>query len=203
VEKVCCLFGLDGSGKTTMTRLLASYVSRQGAVCTHWFRGSHFLASVLAKFLSRFGGFRGSCNPYYGVCISGRLRRLWVHLEFWSLLPHVFVRGLLGRVCRFLICDRGFLDFVVWVVVTLNYPGFLRGVYGRFLLRLAERERPVYLYADLDTLAKRADVSRGFVARELAVYNVLARYVSRCWVDTSVGSLVDSVVAVWRCLRLR
>ena len=197
------LSGADGSGKSTLSRILTSVLALRGPVCIHWFRGSHLLASVLARLLSRFGVFCGNCNPYYKVCIPGKLRRLWSHLEFWSLLPHIFVRGLFARVCRFLVCDRGLLDFVVWVIVTLNYPGFLRSVYGRLLLGLATREGPVYLYADVNTLAKRADVSREFVARELAVYNVLARYASKCWVDTGVGSPVDSVRAVWRCLRLR
>jgi len=192
--------GADGSGKTTVSRLLAFYVSRYSSTCVHWFRGSHLLASILAKFLSYFKAFRDVCNPYYKVCIPRRLRSLWVHVEFWSLLPHIFVRFLLGIVCRFLACDRGFLDFIVWVVVTLDYPGFLRGVYGGFLLRLAARERPVYLYADPDVLVRRADVPREFIVKELAVYNVLARYVSSCSIDTGAKSLQETLRDVLKCL---
>jgi len=105
--------------------------------------------------------------------------------------------------CRFLVCDRGFLDFIVWIITTLNHPSFLRGVYSRFLLRLAEREKPVYLYADLDVLARRADVPKKFIAKELVVYSVLARYISACRIDTGVGTPIDSLRGVLRCLEER
>jgi len=195
--------GADGSGKTTVSRLLAFYISRHSSTCVHWFRGSHLLASILAIFLSYFKIFHGVCNPYYKICIPKRLRGLWVHVEFWSLLPHILIRTLLKRACRFLVCDRGVSDFIVWVVVTLEYPGFLRGMYGGFLLRLAAKERPIYLYADPDVLARRADVSREFIARELVVYNVLAKYVSLCSVDTGVKSPWKTLRDVLKCLEAR
>jgi len=195
--------GVDGSGKTTLTKLIATLLSQHITVCIHWFRGTHLLASILARFLHRFASFRGLCNPYYKVCIFKNLRRLWIHIEFWSLLPHVFIRVLLRKVCRFLVCDRGFLDFIVWIIVTLNYPSFLRSVYGGFLLRLAVRERPIYLHADLDTLARRADAPREFLARELAVYSVLARYVSSCSINTGAGGHIDSLRGALQCLERR
>jgi len=192
--------GADGSGKTTVSKLLAFYISRYSSTCVHWFRGSHLLASILARFMSYFKIFHGVCNPYYKICILKKLRGLWVHVEFWSFMPHVFTRVLLRRLCHFLICDRGFLDFIVWAIVTLDYLGFLRGVYGGFLFRLAARERPVYLYADLDVLAKRADVPREFIVKELAVYNVLAKYVSLCSINTGAKSPWDTLRDVLKCL---
>ena len=200
---LCVLSGADGSGKTTTARLLAAYLGKRGSACVHWFRGTHLLASLLARLLSRFSAFRGPCNPYYRVCVPRRLKPLWIHLEFWSLLPHTLARSLLGLACRFLVCDRGFLDFLVWVVVTLGEPGFLRSIYGRFLARLALRERPVYLFADAGTLAARSGAPLPFLLRELAVYGVLAKYLSPCRVDT--GALKPAAVAAraLRCAGLR
>lgn len=146
------------------------------------------MASILVRFFSRFKALRGICNPYYGICIPSKLKPLWIHLEFWSLLPHVFVRALLRRLCKFLVCDRGFLDFIVWIIITLEYPGFLNTIYGRFLLRLALKERPIYLHAGLETLVKRADVPREFLVKELTIYSVLATYIARCDIDTGVKS---------------
>jgi hypothetical protein len=192
--------GADGSGKTTVTRFLASYFSRCGSACVHWFRGSHLFVSVLARFLHTFKSFCGSCNPYYRICVPEKLKRVWVFLEFVSILPHLFARFLLGRICRVVACDRGLLDFLVWLIVILDASWVLRTVIGRFLLGLISRENIVYLYADLDTLVKRADVPRGFIAKELAVYSVLARYFARCSIDTGRIKPVRVVAEVIRCL---
>ena len=195
--------GADGSGKTTATRFLALYFSRHGNVCVHWFRGSHLFVSVLARFLHRFGSFRGSCNPYYRICVPKRLKSVWVFLEFVSVLPHLFARFLLGRVCKVVVCDRGSLDFLVWLVATLDAPWVLRSVIGRLLLGLVSRANVVYLYADLDTLVKRADIPKGFIAKELAIYGVLAKYLARCSIDTGRIKPGRVVAEVVRCLERR
>ena len=194
------LSGADGSGKTTTTRFLALLFSKFNDVCVHWFRGSHLFVSILARFLHSFKSFRGSCNPYYRICVPERLKSVWVFLEFVSILPHLFARLLLGRVCRVVICDRGLLDFLVWLIVTLNAPWILNTLIGRFLLELAPRENVVYLYADLDTLVKRADVPREFIARELAIYNILAKYFARCSIDTGRNRPTRVVAEGIQCL---
>jgi hypothetical protein len=196
------LSGADGSGKTA-TRFLALYFPRFGSACVHWFRGSHLLVSVLARFLHWFRSFRGSCNPYYRICVPERLKRVWVFLEFVSILPHLYTRLLLGRICRVVVCERGLLDFLVWLVVTLDASWVLRSVIGRLLLGLVSRENVVYLYADLDTLAKRTDAPRGFIAKELAVYSVLAKYFARCFINTGRIKPVRVVAEVLKCLERR
>jgi hypothetical protein len=195
--------GADGSGKTTTTKFLQLHFSRYGDVCVHWFRGSHLFVSVLARFLNRFRSFRGSCNPYYRICVPKRLRGVWIFLELVSLLPHLFARFLLGRVCRVVVCDRGLLDFLVWLVVTLDAPWALNTLIGKFLLALVSGESIVYLYADVGTLARRADVPREFVAMELAIYGVLAKYFARCSIDTGRSGPVRVVAEVIRCLEKR
>jgi hypothetical protein len=108
------------------------------------------------------------------------------------------------RACRVVVCDRGLLDFIVWLVATLDAPWVLRTVIGRLLLGLVSRENVVYLYADLDTLVKRADVPREFIARELAIYGVLAKYLARCNINTGKNRPARVVAEVLRCLeRLR
>jgi len=192
--------GADGSGKTTVSKLLLWYLSKHVSVCIHWFRGSHLFVSVLARFFHGFSSFRGSCNPYYRICVPEKLRRVWVFLEFVSILPHLFARFLLVRVCKVVVCDRDLLDFIVWLVVTLDAPWILNTLIGRFLIRLVSRENIVYLYADVDTLARRADVPREFIVKELAIYNILARHFAKCSIDTGRSGPVRVVVEVIRCL---
>jgi hypothetical protein len=92
------------------------------------------------------------------------------------------------------------MDFIVWVVVTLEHPSFLSSTYGRFLLRITALEGPVYLHADVGTLARRADVPRSFIARELIAYNILARYASRCSIDTGRRSPQAVIKEILSCI---
>jgi len=92
------------------------------------------------------------------------------------------------------------LDFLVWLVVTLDAPWVVHTLIGKFLIGLVSRESIVYLYADLDTLVKRADIPKGFIAKELAVYGVLAKYLAKCSIDTGRNKPVRVVAEVIRCL---
>jgi hypothetical protein len=102
------------------------------------------------------------------------LKSVRVFLEFVFILPHLYT-SLLGRICRIVVCDCGSLDFLVWLVVTLDGPWLLPSVINRLLLDLVSRGNVVYLYADLHTLVKKADIPKGFIAKELAIYGVLAK----------------------------
>ena len=195
------LSGADGSGKSTLAGLLAWYLAGFGSVGVHWLRGSHLLASVLLRVLRGFRVFRGSCNPYYGVCVPGRLRPLWVYVEFLSVLPHIIVRGVLARLHGFLVCDRGVADFIVWVVVTLDRPGFVSSLLGRFLVRLALRENIVYLHAAREVLSGRADLPESFIRRELAVYEALMPYLARCSIDTGRHRPTQALIELLRCMK--
>ncbi len=199
MAKRVILSGCDGAGKTTVALLLASHLSRRVRVSVSWLRGSHLHVSLLYRLLSRLGTFRGPGNPYYGVSVPPRARRAFSLLEFTGFAPQLLARWLRGLSSSVLVCDRGALDFLTWVVATLEYPEFLRSLLGRFLLALSRREAPVVLTASLTALRRRADVPPDFLLRELACYNVLQRYAARCVVDTSTAKPVESAARVLRC----
>jgi len=187
--------GADGSGKTTLSKLCLLYFTSKGiSTGIHWFRGSHLLASFLLRFFRRFKVFNGYCNPYYKVCIPNKLKPLWIHIEFWSMIPHVLIRFFLSKFHRILICDRGLADFIVWIITTLNAINFLFSIYCGFLLRIAKRDFTIYLHADLNTLISRTDVSREFLSKELTIYNVLMRYLAVSSIDTSKCKPIEALV---------
>jgi len=199
---VVCFFGPDGSGKSTLARLLRSYLYSRGVYAhVSWFRGSHLFASVLARFLSHFTSLKGYSNPYYRVSIPSKLRSLWVLVEFSSLLPHYLLRRFLSLLHP-VIGDRGLLDFIVWIIVTLDYPRFLSSFTGRFLARLAVKEKNVYVKADPATLLRRVvDIPPSFLAKEVACYSVLAKYYASYTIDTTSRTPMESLGELLKCLR--
>ncbi|MEM1510450.1 MAG: hypothetical protein QW096_11360 [Thermofilaceae archaeon] len=199
---VVCFFGPDGSGKSTLARLLRSYLYSRGVYAhVSWFRGSHLFASVLARFLSHFTSLKGYSNPYYRVSIPSKLRSLWVLVEFSSLLPHYLLRRFLSLLHP-VIGDRGLLDFIVWIIITLDHPGFLSSFTGRFLARLAVKEKNIYVKADPAILRRRVvDVPPSFLVKEIACYNVLAKYYAKCTIDTTSRTPLESLGELVECLR--
>lgn len=196
-------FGPDGSGKTTIIKLLRGYLfSRSVRTCASWFRGSHFLASLLARLLSRFAVFRGHDNPYYEITIPSRLRKAWLLIEFFSFLPHYLSRRFLSLFC-FVIGDRGVLDFIVWIIVTLRHPKFMTSLLGRFLARLATKDLPIYVTAGPAVLYKRSsNTPHHFLLRELSCYDVLAKNYADYVIDTSDKSPREVLDELLRYLQL-
>lgn len=183
-----------------MARLLRSYLLSRGTrAYVSWFRGSHFAASLLARFLSRFAVFKGRGNPYYGIAVPSKLRPMWLLVEFFSLLPHYLSRVFLSSLC-YVVGDRCLLDFIVWIVVTLDHPRFLSSILGRFLARLAGRGVLVYVTADYAVLRARApNTPHQFLLKEKVCYDILARHYAGYVIDTTnrapgeaLGELVNA-----------
>lgn len=190
-KKAIYISGPDGSGKTTLAKLMYMYLSKHGSVRVHWVRGSHLAASLLLRFMSRFSVFRGYCNPYYQVCIPVKLRPLWIHIEFWSFIPYIILRNIFYRLYRYIIGDRCELDFIIWIILTLGYPSIITCVYGRFLLGLSLKKLTIYTYADIDTLTKRTGMPREFLVKEYVVYEILSKYYTRVKVNTGICKPIE------------
>lgn len=195
------LTGPDGSGKTTIANLYRAHLQKRGYVVTvYWIRGTHLIASVLAKCLSKLSLFQGSDNPYYGISIPPSLRSLWIIIELLSVVPHILVRNALSRF-SIVIGDRGLLDFLVWLIVTLNYPQLLRRITGRFLAGLALKEMNIYVKAHPVVLCKRAvNTPLDFLNKEIKCYEVLARYYTICTIDTTHKKPCESLKELIRCV---
>ncbi|WP_069807929.1 hypothetical protein [Vulcanisaeta thermophila] len=191
---IICLTGPDGSGKSTVARELALELSRRGfRVRVSWMRGSHTIASLIARFLSRFPVFRGRGNPYYGISIPGSLRPLWWFLEFISAIPIILTRyslpALLGYV---VIGDRCALDLVVWVSMTTGDSAFIRSILGKALISIAMRSNViVYVTADYKVLRVRRGADWG-LREQLGIYNALSRVLDLAVLDTTNVTVTEA-----------
>jgi len=193
-----CLFGPDGSGKTTLARALAERFKRKGVgVFISWMRGTHTLASVLARFLSRLTLFRGSDNPYYGISIPKGARRIWQLIEFISALPILLIRFMLPCLLGYVVIAERYLpDFLVWVSLTTRDARYLRSLEARFLLALSRKaDVRVYVTASEAELTKRrnGEVNREFLMRQLKLYDKVAKLIRAYKIDTTEKSAEETL----------
>jgi len=197
-----CLFGADGSGKTTLSKHVASYLNGSGVSATVvWMRGTHTLASILARFLNHFNTFRGPCNPYYSICVPPRLGRLWVWVEFLSILPVILSRFILPKFSRdVVIAERSLIDFLIWLIITLRWGGVVRSFVGKVISSLTYSlcDELIYVRADLSTLMsrRRGSGEERLIPAELGVYDAIAEALNAKCVDTSGKPVYESVKEV-------
>jgi len=194
---VICFFGPDGSGKTTIAKTLAeSFKSRGLKTTISWIRGTHTLASMLARFLSKFATFKGHNNPYYGISIPSRMKKLWQLIEFVSALPVLFVRFMLPSFLGYtVIAERYIPDFLVWIVITTDDPSYLSSISARSLLALALRSKvKIYVKADFQKLIeRRMDMDPSFIMKQLILYEKLAKSICSFTLDTTNKSVNESM----------
>lgn len=204
---IVCFFGPDGSGKTVIARGLAEELKSMGfKVTISWMRGTHTLASLLARFLSRFDAFRGPDNPYYGIRIPRNLRRLWQLIEFISILPVLFAKFLILSLLGYIVIAERYLpDFITWVALTTNDQYYMERVEAKFLLALSSKaEAKIYVTATLKELSKRRRETRtDFLVKQLKLYDRIASAIHAYRIDTTNRSVSESLKEVLNLLNIK
>ena len=187
-------FGADGSGKTTLARLLCADFRKKGfKVKYSWMRGSHTLISVISRLLSRFSVFKGMSNPYYRIRVPNQMVRLWHLLEYVSSLPVILYRFVIPDLLGYtIVADRYALDLLVWVVLTTRDSSFLKTIPAKHLTSLALKTHfRFFIMADLDELVHRSGEETANLKRQLEIYESLN--IDACRIDTTRKSSKESI----------
>lgn len=174
---IICLFGEDGVGKTTLTHLLVDHLRSKGyKVRRVWMRGSHTLASLLSRFLSKFRAFRWIENPYYGVSFPSSIAKLWWFIEYISVIPIIITRYLIPSMLGIIVvADRYILDFIIWVSIITNNVSFKESIYARHLLTLSGRNTiKFYITASGEEIHHRSNEKIMQLNKQKHLYESLA-----------------------------
>lgn len=201
-------FGPDGSGKSTLSRKLYQALHDERRVLLSWMRGSHTMASLIARILSRIKAFKGIDNPYYNIKVPRSMRGLWAVIEFVSMLPILFFKYLLPHKFKYVVIgERSIPDFIAWVILTLNYPGYLKTLQAKFLLRILNTHFKIYVTASLNELVRRRnDMNRTILLKELVIYEFLYRVLNAHKLDTTGKSIEESlneILSIVKCEVMR
>jgi len=180
------MFGPDGSGKTSIAHIFSG---------THKIvaiRGTHTLASVVARFLKHFAYFRGSDNPYFEIKIPERMAGLWCFLEFISVLPIIIHRFILLPRFKSVIAERSIPDFLAWLITTTKVQ-VSSSPLQVFLIKLCSKQnRLVYVTASLETLISRRPEQAELIGTQLRVYDNLSELLGAYVIDTTFKTTEES-----------
>jgi len=216
---VVTFYGIDGSGKTTLARLLAGILRKEKMnVYIVRLRAHHTLMYLLIRFLFWAKGLNyklAQGRPaYFNYVVKYYFKggRLYVALEIVSVLMWLIVKVLSKRIlCRdhvIFIADRFIPDFIVMLHYTsnLNESTLLKLIkfFERFMLSFSN---VVYFYIHVDPyiaiLRKPEEqLHLRFVTYLSTMYRWIGRYINHITINTTNKNPLESVIQIVRYLKL-
>jgi energy-coupling factor transporter ATP-binding protein EcfA2 len=189
--------GVDGSGKTTLAKLLVTYLrKKKGRVLYVWIKSLHLLAYYISRIFEISNRFELIVNPN-GMLIKrfyvkglGSFCAVWPFIEFISVLPWVVLKVYLPIFFGYtVITDRYLIDTLITVSTRIGDPNLSRRFLGRLMLKLIPKDSVVIqLNADLNTiLERRKDIEYTYeeIQEQISLYKLLSRKINAYELDTT------------------
>ena len=203
--KLVMVTGIDGSGKSTLTKLLVKQLKmRNYRVSYVWIKSLHSFVFLVNSFLKTVTLEKPVLNPH-GVIISRfeptdyrALNRLWVFLEFISVLPWISLRVYLPIIFGFIVvADRYVIDTIVTISIRIKELNFANSFFGRLLLKMIPKET-IIIHLDVDlctVLRRRHDIEYTLeeIENQIMLYRKLAKRLNAYNMNTAKLSIEESL----------
>jgi len=215
VVKGFLISGVDGSGKSTIAKMLTQYLTRRGfKVCYTWFRWRAFLLYALYVY-SRIRGLYRPVKRFDGSYI--RIHFIEADQVLVKLYPYILTLDLvlayllqrfmfLVRRCDIIIYDRGPIDVLVDLYylkyrVRQKLEKILMEFYVSFSLKIASNV--IVLTAKESVIARRKRDLVGLteIKTKNVLYIALSKILNVCLFDTSFKAIKDTFKNIVACLR--
>lgn len=195
--------GIDGSGKTTMTRFLTKQLRSEDIKTRYvWIKSLHTLAYLISRIFESRGWHRLVKNPNNTIVSRFELpnsrsaEKIWSIIEFISVLPWIIVKVNLAIFLGFtVVADRYTIDSVISIAMRTRSPSFVESFLGKLLLRMIPKEAAViYLDVDLHTVLKRRhdiEYTTDEIQGQIVLYRLLAEKMGAYLIDTTMLSIED------------
>ena len=216
---IVAFYGIDGSGKTTLARLLAGIFRKEKVnVYIIRLRAHHTLAYLLIRFLFWAKGLNyklAQGKPaYFNYIVKYyfRDRKLFVALEIASVLIWFIIRVLPKKIlCRkrlIFIADRFIPDFIVMLHYTSNLNESTLLKLMKFLERFTLAFSSIvyfHIYVDPHTAIlrkKEEQLHPRFIVYLSAMYGWIGRYINHVTVNTTNKNPLESATQIVSYLKL-
>ena len=142
--RLIVITGFDGSGKTTIAKLLVKSLKSKGYRTKYvWIKSLHTLAYLISRIFESQGWHRLVKNPNEIVVSRFELPRsrlaekIWPTIEFISVLPWIIFKVNLAILFGFtIVADRYIIDTIVSIAMRAQNSFFVESFLGKLLLRM-------------------------------------------------------------------
>lgn len=203
--KLVIVTGIDGSGKTTIAKLLVKQLRlRRYRVSYVWIKSLHSIIYIIYHFFKNITKEKLILNPnriviprFEPTDYKG-LSKLWLFLEFVSVLPWILLKVYLPIFLGFVVvADRYVIDTIVTLSMRVKELYFVNSFIGRLLLRMIPKETIIiHLDVGLDIVLRRRyniEYTLREIENQIMLYRKLAKRVGAYNINTAKLSIEETL----------
>ena len=207
---IIAIFGPDGTGKTTLARMLERYLSSKEIRTSHIrFKSHHLVMYLKLLFLQKVGAIPTTHSPRildYSLKRYFSKSNLYLYLELLNAIIWLFVNIKLRKVfgVKVIIAERYVPDFLVSVLIISPNRRILNS-FSRILQPFMHNTIKVFLYSSVnDILNRKKDelLTRSYIYSLLRLYMHVIKILGvDLYINTSKYSRIEAFRIVKEFIR--